>query len=130
MDSMMREKRFDVANAKQGLWMNASDLVELHGSGNVIGLHSHSHPTRFDQLTDVEQKAEYGLNLSVLEKTIGAPIVSMSHPCGRYNSATLNVLSDLGIKLGFRNDMQVFENAGAFEQPRLDCASILLEIRG
>ena len=36
----------------------------------------------------------------------------MSHPCGSYNSDTLEILKNLGIELGFKQIMNVEKNKG------------------
>ena len=49
----------------------------------------------------------------------------MSHPFGNYDSNTLKILQDLGIKIGFRSNTSIKEIKSNLEIPREDHANIL-----
>ena len=49
----------------------------------------------------------------------------MSHPCGRYNTQTLQVLRKLGVKTGFRSSMSKIRNQSTLEIPRNDHMNVL-----
>jgi hypothetical protein len=40
------------------LWITPEQVRQLHRCGHVIGLHSHTHPTRLNRLPPTQQKAE------------------------------------------------------------------------
>ena len=48
----------------------------------------------------------------------------MSHPCNSYNDNTLNILEQLGIKLGFRANLSEGFSSN-LEIPRIDHSEIL-----
>ena len=105
MDRMINDSAMDTDDLVRELWMDARCLESLHAEGNVIGLHSHSHPTRISALPEAEQMREYRDNRSALVGILGAPPTTVSHPCGDYGPETLEVLKSLGIKIGFRAEM-------------------------
>ena len=62
-----------------------------------------------------EQQKEYELCLLKISKILNKPknqIKYMSHPCGSYNNDTLQILNNLGIKLGFKQIMTVEPEKG------------------
>ncbi len=127
MDLMMAGRGVLPADLARGLWMDAACLAELHREGHVIGLHSHTHPTRIERLDEAGQEAEYATNLGVLEGILGERPVTMSHPCNSYNDTTLRVLRRLGIRLGFRANMSQL-NGSELEFPREDHANVMAEL--
>lgn len=118
MDDMLEAWGYDKIARAGELFMSPEHLRRLAAAGHEIGLHSHSHPTMIDALSPAEQIAEYSRNKTLLEDILEKPVWSMSHPCGRYNETTLRVLSQLGIKLGFRHSLHVTEIVSALEVPR------------
>ena len=125
MDAMMRDAGYDVRDIAKRLWMGNEEVLSLHESGHVIGLHSHTHPTRLERLSEDDQRYEYKANHSHLTSLLGEPPLAMSHPCNSYNQATLEVLDSIGIKLGFRANMQMTGSFGALEFPREDHANLI-----
>lgn len=128
MSVLMEEKAFKVEEVLPRLYMDRVHLEQLKDEGNVIGLHSHTHPTRMDALRVEDQRMEYELNYSFLAG-VGGPSgnsvpISMSHPCGKYNAATLQILADLGIRLGFRNSMKKLDAPSLLEIPRENHSNI------
>jgi peptidoglycan/xylan/chitin deacetylase (PgdA/CDA1 family) len=105
MDAMIDAAGLDVASVARTLWMDADCLRRLDGSGHVVGLHSHNHPTTMSELDAAAQEAEFRANFDALAAVLGSEPVTMAHPCGDYNGDTLAVLRRLGIRLGFRADM-------------------------
>jgi peptidoglycan/xylan/chitin deacetylase (PgdA/CDA1 family) len=129
MQSMMSEKGFDPLNVTGRLWMNDDHLRALRRAGHLIGLHSYTHPTRLaDQPVEV-QAHEYERNFEHLARVLGEDPVAMSHPCNSYNELTLPILERLGIRLGFRANMQHIVRPSRFEFPRRDHAIIMKELR-
>ena len=122
MDRMMAG--VDTAALARGLWMGAAELRTLHAEGHVIGLHSHTHPTRLGALPAAGQRAEYAANHAVLTDLLGERPTTMSHPCNSYSADTGPVLDALGVRLGFRANMAQ-PARGRFEFPREDHANLL-----
>lgn len=129
MKSLMWAKGFSASDAQQKIYMQPSHLTELHSKGHIIGLHSHSHPTRLDLLSPQKQKEEYQQNLSFLDRVIGQPIRTMSHPCGRYTEDTLEILTQLEISIGFRSSRSVEEARTLLEIPREDHANVVTRMK-
>jgi peptidoglycan/xylan/chitin deacetylase (PgdA/CDA1 family) len=130
MLDMMQQESFDIQDAASLLWMKDENLNELHKEGHLIGLHSYSHPTQISKLTVAEQQGQYRRNMEHLEGLLGiGSICSMSHPCGDYNADTLGLLTDMGIRIGFRSSLSVKEIKSPLEVPRNDHANIFREMR-
>lgn len=130
MLGLMQKEAFNVEEASKLLWMTEENLRQLHNSGHVIGLHSYSHPTQMSRLSRKQQEHEYGRNMQHLEEVLGTgEVLSMSHPCGDYNSDTLDVLSQLGIKIGFRSSLSRTEIRSSLEVPREDHANIYRKMK-
>jgi peptidoglycan/xylan/chitin deacetylase (PgdA/CDA1 family) len=104
------------------LWMNERQIRHLHARGHTIGLHSHTHPTNLAASPLAAQRAEYGANAAILRDITGERPTSVSHPCGSYTSATLEVLHDLGVTVGFRSDTT--PHVTSLECPREDQANL------
>lgn len=128
MDQMLRDAGFDVRAVARGLWMDDDCLGQLSGEGHVVGLHSHTHPTRLARLSPEDQWYEYRENANYLRVLLGQNPVAMSHPCNSYNTDTLQVLSDLGIRLGFRSNLAE-PTWSMLEHPREDHSNILRDMR-
>ncbi len=105
MRALMASVGADPAELGRGIWMSAAQVRELADNGHVIGLHSHTHPTRMAYLPRGEQEREYRDNYMELMQLVGEPPVAMSHPCNSYDDVTLSILRKLGIRIGFRADM-------------------------
>lgn len=128
MQSMMDKRGFDPRIASAQLWMRDEDLKALRSEGHVIGLHSYTHPTRLSELGVENQKVEYQKNFDHLSGVLGEPPITMSHPCNSYSNDTIAILRGMGVKLGFRANMQKVENSSAFEFPRQDHANLMKEL--
>ena len=102
MNNMITKKNFKVDEVKKKLWMTEDNLKTIHKKGHVVGLHSYSHPTQMSRLSKEEQFNEYKKNFEHLSRIIGNRIETMSHPCGDYDNDTLQILKEMGIKMGFR----------------------------
>jgi peptidoglycan/xylan/chitin deacetylase (PgdA/CDA1 family) len=126
---LMRKKGFDWNRAKENLWLNQDELRDLSNAGHIIGLHSHSHPTKMSKLERNAQKQEYQKNRTYLSSILpSAELDCMSHPCGDYNADTLSVLGELGVKIGFRSNMADGPARSRLEIPREDHANIYREM--
>jgi peptidoglycan/xylan/chitin deacetylase (PgdA/CDA1 family) len=115
MNLMMKETSFQPKEYYSRLFFAKKDLKQLDSLGHLIGLHSHNHPTLLENLSYDEQKLEYENCISIISKIINKSkneIKFMSHPCGSYNSNTLEILKKLGIELGFKQIMSIQPEKG------------------
>ena len=113
---------------RQDLWMDKERLFELHRDGHILGLHSHSHPTRIEKLDRQGQLAEFGRNQAVLAKICGVSPTTASYPCNSYNQETLSVMRSLGVRLAFRANMEL-NNPTPLEMGREDHANVIGRLR-
>jgi peptidoglycan/xylan/chitin deacetylase (PgdA/CDA1 family) len=118
MDAMLDSAGYDRKSRAKELFMGVKEIKKLAEDGHEIGLHSYSHPTKINSLSIEQQYKEYSRNKSDLEDIIGRRVWSMSHPCGRYNDDTLQILLKLGITLGFRHSLHESKILSALEVPR------------
>ena len=125
MDSMIVSAGLTKEMLARNLWMDNSRLQDLSSKGNMIGLHSYSHPTRMCELSGDEQRTEYSKNYAHIVRATGKKPVAMSHPCNSYNADTLATLRSLGIQLGFCSNMGVVPSRGMLEFPRKDHSDVL-----
>ena len=130
MDRMIASANLTKDELARGLWMGSEELRVLHREGHVIGLHSHTHPTRLNRLSVQEQKAEYERNYACVTRAIGSSPVAMSHPCNSYDPVTLGILRDLGIRVGFRAYIELLPEYcdRSLEHPRKDHANVMKEM--
>lgn len=129
MAGLMQAHNFKIREVLPLLFMDASQLINLQNDGNIIGLHSHTHPTTMDTLSVANQRYEYRTNHAYLSSALGDEPTSMSHPCGRYTPDTLQILHDLGVRLGFRSSLSIPEAPSLLEIPRVDHSDVLARIR-
>jgi peptidoglycan/xylan/chitin deacetylase (PgdA/CDA1 family) len=124
MERMLFDRDVDQRRIAADLWMSADHLRQLHLDGHVIGLHSHTHPTRLARQSPQQQRDEYTINYRLIRQVTGSAPTTMSHPCNSYSPYTLSILRQLGIQIGFRANMQQTEYC-AFEHPREDHANVM-----
>tara|TARA_Y100000996_G_C22529037_1_gene645715 strand:- start:532 stop:1470 length:939 start_codon:yes stop_codon:yes gene_type:complete len=128
MMDMMNKSNFSIKKVKKKIYMNRNDLKKLKKYKQIIGLHSHSHPTNIDKLSIYKSKEEYKTNKKFLEKLLKNNIISMSHPCGNYNLKILEELQKLKMKIGFNSNIKknlnykIFQN---YQIPREDHSNII-----
>jgi len=125
MNDLIAQKGFDKFEIRNKLWMTDEILQTLHKDGNIIGLHSYSHPMTMERCDVSIQEEEYTRNFQHLERVLGDKPLTMSHPCNSYNTSTINILENLGIKLGFRADMAAVSDRHQLEHPRQDHTNIV-----
>lgn len=123
MDRMIESYPTSLEELSRGIWMKDEDLVTLATEGNVVGLHSYSHPTTLISMSAEVQDIEYKKNITHLERVLGERPRTVSHPCNSYNNGTLDILNKLGVQLGFRATMSDLGKNG-LEYPREDHANI------
>ena len=127
MSLMLRDYQIDIEKFASDLWMREHHLRELNRENNIIGLHSHSHPTNLGELSETQQKKEYRNNFRILSDILTEPPTTMSHPNNSYNAITLSILRKLGIHLGFNANMAK-PILSELEYPREDHTNIIKEM--
>ncbi len=129
MDGILGDRGFQAEALLKALWIGPDETRALRSGRQVVGLHSHTHPTRMQHLAPGRQLAEYTENKRILEDILSEKVVCMSHPSNSYGPETLSALADLGIRVGFRAIM-TGGGCGPLEIPRQDHANIVREMRG
>lgn len=115
MFKMIKKKKFNYQSSYKKIFFQKKDLRLLDSLGHIIGLHSHTHPTKMEKLNYSDQNHEYKKSLFLISKILNKSknkIKTMSHPNGSYNSNTLKVLKKSGIELGFKSVMVVEKEKG------------------
>jgi peptidoglycan/xylan/chitin deacetylase (PgdA/CDA1 family) len=128
MDALIGSMGIKLSELAERLWMEAEHLRRLHSEGHVLGLHTHTHPTRMADLDGQQQLREYRDNYTCLMSLLGERPTTVAHPCNSYSRGTLDILRRLGIRVGFRSNMAWNEHS-RLEYPRRDPADILHEMR-
>ena len=127
METMIDNSSLNQEMLFEKLWMDNECLLELKNLGHIVGLHSYSHPTEMIALSAERQRREYTKNFHHLKQVLGINLISVSHPCNSYDTTTLGILRDLGIKLGFRSNMTKVI-ASPLEFPREDHSTIMKQL--
>ncbi len=122
---LMNVKNFDIGAVLARLWVTPTHIKELSASNHIVGLHSYSHPTIIHQLAPSIQVDEYKKNMEHLSLILPqSDLTTMAHPCGNYDSVTLDILKSIGIKLGFQASMSSNTIDSLLEMPREDHINI------
>ncbi len=129
MSELMKRKNFDTLVVPAKVFMNQHHLKNLVKSGHVVGLHSHTHPTNMDRLSKRDQEVEYLKNLNYVSNELGVSTTSMAHPCGKYSKESIEVLKELGIRIGFAASLSGARFDRNFEIPREDHMNLMDFIR-
>ncbi|CAA7621677.1 polysaccharide deacetylase family protein [Magnetospirillum sp. UT-4] len=128
MDLMLADAGVDFTGLAPLLWMDRAMLRDLHDAGNLIGLHSHTHPMRLGLLAPERQAEEYGRNAEIIAAITGERPTTMSHPANDYDDNTLVVLRRLGVVHGMRANMALHPYS-ELEWPREDHGKIAADMR-
>lgn len=133
-ETLLAAHGLDVADASRQLWLTPADLAELARGGHWVGLHSYSHPYNIAALSHTQQLKEYARNQADLTRITGMRPLSMSHPLNSYSEESLEVLRELGVKIGFRANMltppaRSALNPNALELAREDSTTLHQTIR-
>jgi peptidoglycan/xylan/chitin deacetylase (PgdA/CDA1 family) len=124
MEWIMARHRVCASELAYGLWMQPDQISWLHRADHVIGLHSHSHPTRISELPPMRQQLEYALCNQALTTITEENACAVAHPCNSYSSVTLDILRDMGVTVGFRSNA-IPGMWSRLEMPREDIANII-----
>ena len=132
MEALIRALAHAGRTPETKLWMTGAQLRELAAVGQIIGTHSHSHPTKMASLTTEAMEIEYATSTRILQEIIGRRPTAMSHPCNQYTAEGLAYLRQLGYTLGFRATpgtvdlmTQTPMRLGPLEVPRIDSADLI-----
>lgn len=87
-------------------FVSASDVVDLHSAGHVIGSHSHTHPV-LTRLSDTEIAAEWRRSKTILEDAVGSPVTTLSIPTGYYSPRVGRVAVELGYRYVFTSQPSI-----------------------
>ena len=128
MAEMMVQRDYDAAETEKKVYLNKEEIWALFAEGNVIGLHSHTHYTSLVDTGYDRQKWEYTTNRWVLQEIIGEPVETVSYPSNSYNDKTLEIMREMGIRLGFRANMEP-GFASVLDFPREDHTNIIRRMR-
>lgn len=101
MTHMMNLKNYNIDKNRKNLFMNIKHLSNLVKNENIIGLHSHNHETNIKKMSKKQQLVDYKKNFNFIKKNLHTKPLSASYPFGRYNSQTLKIMKNLGIKIAF-----------------------------
>ncbi len=119
-DQLIKEKKFDNETLIKDIWLSKDDVKSLADSGNIIGLHSHTHPTKLADLNYEDQKNEYELNRNIIHSILpDYKFWSMAHPTNSYNNDTLSIMRDFGVVYGFCSNNRLSPSS-SLELPRID----------
>ena len=134
MDKLIQEHGVDMNDLSQDLWMSNAQLRYLNDRGHMVGLHSYSHPTTLAELSHEKQREEYQSNYQHIHSVCGRVPVVMAHPVNSYSEETVNILSKLGIRCGFRSNTVPPHTGGQlnpnqYEMAREDHSNILRLVR-
>lgn len=129
MDAMLSERHLNHSDLSQKTMMTKNQMKSLVDSGNVVGLHSHTHPTRLAELPLARQVEEYRRNVDAVTRITGVAPIAISHPCNSYTAEGLDILRELGIYVGFRADINL-RNFSNLEFPREDHSTLIRMMRG
>lgn len=105
MDRMITDSGYDIPNSICKLLVNKDQIRELYSAGNIIGTHSHSHPTVMSNLSYEEQKREYTESIETLTGITNDTVTAAAYPCGSYNSDTIKIMDELNIVTAFIDNM-------------------------
>jgi peptidoglycan/xylan/chitin deacetylase (PgdA/CDA1 family) len=109
------------------LYLNKTEIVELHRLGHAIGAHSHSHYVLSNE-TEATQRNEIESNKTYLENLLKKPINLFCYPYGgrgTYNDTTIRLVKVAGFKYAFSMNHEDLSPEWQSDQsmtlPRFDC---------
>lgn len=128
MFAIMKDLSFNWNDVISNLSFNTDDLKMLSKKGHIIGLHSHTHPTNIAKLPLEDQITEYEINKNIIKEITGENVSCVAHPVNSYDDNTLKILSDMGIKIGFRSNAVLVDYKKKLELPRIDHTEIIKKL--
>lgn len=128
MMHLMAQKGYDMNRYIPELWMNENDLKCLHAHGNVVGMHSHTHPTTMAVKSWHEQYTEYRKNQETLQRILGADVIAASYPSGAFNQDTNGIMEQLQVRIAFQANMAPNGNS-LYQMPRKNHTDLIDEMK-
>lgn len=132
MDRLVADHGFNPDELIRRVWVTDIDLRALSERGHCVGLHSHTHPYELGRLTREEQRQQYEQNCAYLRSITGRRPIAMAHPLNSYSAVSLSVLTQLGIRCGFRSNLLPPASHGVnptrLELAREDAVTIVSEL--
>ena len=104
------------------------NIIELD-KNQIIGIHSHTHPTAMEDLSYNQQFEEYKKCKDILEKILNKDVNILSYPCGKYNSDTFEILNKLDIKYAFISYLSIADNNKNYLIQREDHMNIINNLK-
>lgn len=126
MDEMIHKNNYNMKENAKILWCGEAQLKAMSNVGHIIGLHSHTHPTRMCDFNYDIQYKEYQKNKDILEQCIGAKVMTASYPCGSVNQDTIPIMKALDIKIAFKERILPVESQ--YMLAREDHSNIMKEM--
>lgn len=119
---------YNVSLNFEDYYMNVEQIKEMKENGMEFGFHTSTHK-RLNKLSYDEQFKEIILNMKLLDKeNIIDDDSAFSYPFGNYDSNTLNILKENGIKYAFGiNEKKFTFQDNLLTIPRYDC-NVLKEV--
>ena len=127
MNQMMDLKKYNVNKNHKQLFMKIKNLSNLLKNKNIIGLHSHNHNVNIKKISQRQQLVDYKKNFNFIKKNFNIRPLSASYPFGRYNSYTLKIMKNLGIKIAFLS--QESRKISKLKIGRIDHINIIKRIK-
>jgi len=121
---IMKSNNYNLENSLHKIWINENELINLDKS-QIIGIHSHTHPTAMEDLSYHLQLEEYKKSKDILENILNREINILSYPCGKYNSDTFNILKKINIKYSFIAHLNIPKNNKNYLIQREDHMNII-----
>ncbi len=112
----------DIKSFAKNLYMNISQIKELHKLGHEIGMHGYDHVrlgklNKKDQLDEITKAYKFLKENKLIDRRF-----TISYPYGHYNSDTLKILSNFNCSVGITIKPRPVpkKNYVPLELPRLD----------
>lgn len=127
MDLLLQKYNYDIEKYSKILWCDEKELKDINNHGHIVGLHSHTHPTRLCEFDYYGQLNEYCICKEILENCLGKRMTVASYPCGSINNDTEQIMKKLGIEVAFKESMFLFKSKLMI--PRIDHSDIIKEMK-
>ena len=96
----------DEADFARQFYLSVDEIREMSQGGMTLGSHAHTHQY-MDELEPAEQYFELEQSKKTLEQIIEGPVKFYSHPFGRYNNTTIDLMKKLGYVIGLGTEVGV-----------------------
>ena len=127
MDFMLEKYNYDISQYSKILWCGKKELRDISNHGHIVGLHSHTHPTRLCEFDYNGQLNEYSTCKEIIENCLGKKVTVASYPCGSVNDDTELIMKKLGIEIAFKEIMIPYKSKLMI--PREDHSNIIREMK-